>query len=166
MKTTSPLYRWDSGDWEIVNHLTNHIFPVKHRNEIETQVSLASEPVLCLLSHDALKSPNGTSWAQSDSKPLSEYTIFFHVCLCSAMQPCSTLCYPWTIAHQAPLSMGFSRQEYRSGLPFHHLLFRIAKLLPDMIFRISFSFWWIPTHSSVCSTTLTPFWGLPSILQI
>ena len=25
---------------------------------------------------------------------------------------------PWTIAHQAPMSMGFSRQEYRSGLPF------------------------------------------------
>ena len=23
----------------------------------------------------------------------------------------------WTIAHQAPLSMGFSRQEYWSGLP-------------------------------------------------
>ena len=25
---------------------------------------------------------------------------------------------PWTIAHQAPLPMGFSRQEYWSGLPF------------------------------------------------
>ena len=25
---------------------------------------------------------------------------------------------PWTIAPQAPLSMGFSRQEYLSGLPF------------------------------------------------
>ena len=24
----------------------------------------------------------------------------------------------WTVAHQAPLSMGFSRQEYSSGLPF------------------------------------------------
>ena len=24
---------------------------------------------------------------------------------------------PWTIAHQAPLSMGFSKQEYRTGLP-------------------------------------------------
>ena len=23
---------------------------------------------------------------------------------------------PWTVAHQAPLSMGFSRQEYCSGL--------------------------------------------------
>ena len=25
---------------------------------------------------------------------------------------------PWTIPHHDPLSMGFSRQEYRSGLPF------------------------------------------------
>ena len=25
---------------------------------------------------------------------------------------------PWTLAHQAPQSMGFSRQEYWSGLPF------------------------------------------------
>ena len=25
---------------------------------------------------------------------------------------------PWTVAHQAPLSMGLSRQEYWSGLPF------------------------------------------------
>ena len=25
---------------------------------------------------------------------------------------------PWTVAHQAPLSMGFSRQEYWSGLPY------------------------------------------------
>ena len=29
-----------------------------------------------------------------------------------------TLYHPWTVAHQAPLSMGFSRQEYWSGLPF------------------------------------------------
>ena len=28
---------------------------------------------------------------------------------------------PWTVAHQAPLSMGFSRQEYCSGLPFPSL---------------------------------------------
>ena len=25
---------------------------------------------------------------------------------------------PWTVAHQAPLSMGFSRQEYWNVLPF------------------------------------------------
>ena len=33
---------------------------------------------------------------------------------------------PWTIVHQAPLSMEFSRQEYWSGLPFP-----ISEDLPD-----------------------------------
>ena len=33
-------------------------------------------------------------------------------------QSCPTLCDPWTVAHQAPLSMEFSRQEYWSGLSF------------------------------------------------
>ena len=31
---------------------------------------------------------------------------------------CPILAVQWTVAHQAPLSMGFSRQEYGSGLPF------------------------------------------------
>jgi len=34
---------------------------------------------------------------------------FSHVWLCAT---------PWTAAHQAPLSLGFSRQEHWSGLPF------------------------------------------------
>ena len=29
-----------------------------------------------------------------------------------------TLATPWSVALQAPLSIGFSRQEYWSGLPF------------------------------------------------
>ena len=32
-------------------------------------------------------------------------------------QSCPTLVTPWTAAHQAPPSMGFSRQEYWSGVP-------------------------------------------------
>ena len=39
----------------------------------------------------------------------------------SRVQLCAT---PWTAAHQAPPSLGFSRQEHWSGLPFpsamHH----------------------------------------------
>ena len=31
---------------------------------------------------------------------------------------CSTLVTLWTVTHQAPLSMGFPRQKYWSGLPF------------------------------------------------
>ena len=33
-------------------------------------------------------------------------------------QWCPTLETPWTVARKVPLSMGFSRQEYWSGLPF------------------------------------------------
>ena len=33
-------------------------------------------------------------------------------------QLCLMFATPWTVALQAPLSMGFSRQEYWSGLPF------------------------------------------------
>ena len=32
-------------------------------------------------------------------------------------QSCPTLATPWTAAYQAPPSMGFSRQEYWSGVP-------------------------------------------------
>ena len=37
--------------------------------------------------------------------------------VCSVTQLC-TLCNPWTMAHQASLSMGFPRHEYWSGLSF------------------------------------------------
>ena len=36
--------------------------------------------------------------------------------LCLVARLCPTL-QPWTVAHQAPLSQGFPRQEYCSGLP-------------------------------------------------
>ena len=34
-----------------------------------------------------------------------------------SLQSCPTLWTPWIVAHQAPLSMGFSRQECWSRLP-------------------------------------------------
>ena len=36
----------------------------------------------------------------------------------SSVQSLRLFVTPWTVAHQAPLSMGFSRQEHWSGLPF------------------------------------------------
>ena len=36
----------------------------------------------------------------------------------SSINVCVLSGTPWTVAHQAPLSMGVSRQEYWSGLPF------------------------------------------------
>ena len=40
------------------------------------------------------------------------------MCVCESLSRVQLFATPWTIAHQAPLSMGFSRQEYWSGLPF------------------------------------------------
>ena len=34
-----------------------------------------------------------------------------------SLQSCQLFATPWTVASQTPLSMGFSRQEYWSGLP-------------------------------------------------
>ena len=45
------------------------------------------------------------------------YSGNVHACVLRHFNPvqlCTTL---WTVALQAPLSMGYSRQEYRSGLP-------------------------------------------------
>ena len=39
-------------------------------------------------------------------------------CCCLVAELCSTLATPWAVACQAPLFMGFSRQEYCGGLPF------------------------------------------------
>ena len=36
---------------------------------------------------------------------------------------------PWTVAHQAPRTMGFSQQEYWSGLPFPSPTFHILIIL-------------------------------------
>ena len=40
-----------------------------------------------------------------------------HVCVLIYFSRVRFFVTPWTVAHQAPLSMGFFRQEYWSGLP-------------------------------------------------
>ena len=44
---------------------------------------------------------------------------FAHMSYCGLVtKSCPTLVTPWAVACQAPLSMGFPRQEYWSGVPF------------------------------------------------
>ena len=48
--------------------------------------------------------------------------IYLTISVCGLVTKlCLTLVAPWTVACQAPLSTGFSRQEYWSGLPFPSL---------------------------------------------
>ena len=41
-----------------------------------------------------------------------------NMCCLSCISCVPLFAIPWTVAHQAPLSRGFSRQEYWSGLPY------------------------------------------------
>ena len=42
---------------------------------------------------------------------------------------CLTRATPWTAAYQAPLSMGFSRQKYWSGVPSPSLKLETSRLI-------------------------------------
>ena len=55
------------------------------------------------------------------------------------------LATPWTAAYQAPLSMGFSKQEYWSGLPFPSPLFSLENCIYTCKFKTLFqSFHMLP----------------------
>ena len=79
----------------------------------ETRVSLVPFPLL-------------VSQKSVTQNLASSFTCFFRVvfipiscvCVCSVVPDSAT---PWTVAHQLPLSMGFPKQEYWSGLPFPSL---------------------------------------------
>ena len=55
----------------------------------------------------------------SEQKPNLKKNVIDSIYLPSACSVMSnSFATPWTVAHQAPLSMGFPRQEYWNGLPF------------------------------------------------
>ena len=57
-----------------------------------------------------------TSWATREAH-YTTIVVTKYVCVLSRFSRAWLLVILWTVAHQAPLSMGFSRQEYWSGLP-------------------------------------------------
>ena len=56
------------------------------------------------------------------------------VCVVSRVQLFAT---PWTVTHQAPLYIGFSRLEYQSGLPFPlQKIFLAQGLNPHLVYLL------------------------------
>ena len=76
-----------------------------------------------------MKQQTGTKLGKEFDKAVYCYLFYLTymqgVCVCVCMRMCVLSCFShvqlfatlWTIAHQTPLSMGFSRQEYWSRLP-------------------------------------------------
>ena len=67
-----------------------------------------------------------------------------------ALSPIGLLATPWTAAYQAPPSMGFSRQEYWSGLPLPSPTEYLITVLHPELFQ------WVLEVSSCSSTWFNP----------
>ena len=81
----------------------------------------------------------------------------------SHVQLCAT---PWTAAHQAPLSLGFSRQEHWSGLPLPSPVreSEVAQLCPTLSDPIACS---LPGSSTSMGFSRQDYWsGVPLPLDM
>ena len=54
-------------------------------------------------------------WECKNISPFLDMCVCVCVCVCVYVSHVPLFMTPWTVAHQAPLSMEFSRQEYWSG---------------------------------------------------
>ena len=83
------------------------------QNDKKTEIRLPS-----VLGHNlSVASSTSRKWQQRLKARVCS-SLQDTMCVLSHSDMSSSLWPPWTIAHQAPLSMGFSRQEYWSVLSF------------------------------------------------
>ena len=80
----------------------SHLFPHKKRYPLKPEVKKGLKPIIKNLKEQGLLVPCNSPCVKS----LSHVRLFVTL---------------WTVGHQAPLSMGFSRKEYWSGLTFPSL---------------------------------------------
>ena len=77
-------------------------------------ISLSSDPLVSQSAHlEVIQLAN-----IKPSEGLVRETIFIKAAAAKSFQSCPTLCDPIDGSHQAPPSLGFSRQEHWNGLPF------------------------------------------------
>ena len=89
-------------------HFLLQCMQVKSESEVAQLRPALSDPMDCNL-------PGSSTHGIFQARGLEWGAIAFSGLVA---QSCPILWTPWTIAYQAPLSTGFFRQEYCSGLPF------------------------------------------------
>jgi len=79
------------------------------------------------------------------------------VCMCGqSLQSYPALCDPTDCILQALLSMGFSRQEYWSGLPFPSPWYSLLKCINTWRGDHSLTIWWDCLHSVITAEPSVP----------
>ena len=84
----------------------------------------------------------------TDCNVNTELVLSLHVCVLSRVW---LFAIPWTIAHQAPLFMGFSRQEHWRALPFLSVAFLHCRFFAFWITREAYPVIHFPNCTDVWS---------------
>ena len=66
------------------------------------------------------------------------FSVFIHMHEVKSLSHVRLFVIPWTVAHQAPPSMGLSRQEHWSGLPFTSPAAQDEAIIMDQFLTIFF----------------------------
>ena len=102
MKVTHPFPKKGQAHIWLMRHL-------KHQSGRQKELGARSELLLGKYNAQHLRSKN-------NNQILKDFKRKGRLCFHQYVD--IDIATPWTVAHQAPPSMGFSRQEYWSGLPF------------------------------------------------
>ena len=99
------------------------ICPFKAHNSVLFPLfRVVQQSAQSILEHFLSSSKRNCTHQQSLPIPLiplsSRQPLIYFLSLCVLVTQSCLFVTPQTVAHQAPLSMGFSRQEYWNGLPF------------------------------------------------
>ena len=92
-----------------------------HFCEVQKSIQTYSKLANCTGTRQSPHKTAVTSRSATSAESLSPPSLQTHRLLIPGglvAQSCPPLATPWTVARQTTLSMGFPRQEYRSGLPF------------------------------------------------
>ena len=99
-------------------HFLLQCMKVKSESEVAQSCPTPSDPMDCSLpvsSVCGIFQARVLEWGVIAFSVLSPSVCYMYFCVSSSVV--SNSATPWTIAHQTPLSTGFSRQEYWNGLP-------------------------------------------------
>ena len=85
----------------------------------------------------------------------------FSCCCCLVTQSCLTFCHPWTVSHQAPLSMGFSQARILEWVTISFSRCRHSRCLVNLCWIdkwcsvegfTNFCYWWTCLCLYVCES--------------
>ena len=97
-------------------HFLLHCMKVKSESEVAQSCRTLNDPMDCSPPGSSIHAIFQARVLEWGAIAFSNYTVLL-LLLLSCFSRVRLCAAPQTAAHQAPLSMGFSRQEYWSGLP-------------------------------------------------